>query len=363
MAPRRGGGGGRPPRDKGVALDPRARLTGLVQAIRGRRSAVVLTHDNPDPDGIGSALALRYLLDRWAGIPVVIAHGGTVGRSENRAMLRLLRVKAVPAIHVDYRRHDLVCVVDAQPSTGYVSLPEGVRVDVLFDHHPAREAPAAATFAEIDPAAGSTCTLLGEMMLANGVPVREELATALVYGMKAETLDLGRETHPRDEAVYTALYALANKRLLSRIVTERVPRAWFGAFSRALARARLHGTVVASDLGEIPVADLVPEMADLLLRLKDARWSCVMGSVGRRLHVSVRAAEASMGADRILRRAMRGMGSSGGHGSMAGGQIELHALSPEETATLRREFLQGFLRALRIRDRTGTLLVPDGGSA
>jgi nanoRNase/pAp phosphatase (c-di-AMP/oligoRNAs hydrolase) len=338
-------------------LDPRARLVGLIAAAVGRRSAIVQTHDNPDPDGIGSAVALRYLLQRYTGMPVVIAHGGTVGRSENRAMLRVLRVKAVPAAHVDYSRHDLVCIVDAQPATGYVSLPEGVRADVIFDHHPVREPPAGVRFVEIDEKAGSTCTLLGEMILENRVPVGQEVATALVYGMKAETLDLGRETGPRDEAVYTGLHALANKRLLSRILSERVPRTYFATFDRALRGARVHGTAVLSDLGEVPGPDMVPEMADFLLRLREARWSCVLGSSGERLHVSVRAADTTMRADRVLRRAMHGMGSCGGHGSMAGGQIPLQGMTREERDLLRREFAAAFLAALRVRDRAGTLLV------
>jgi len=340
---------------------PRERLIGLVQAIRGRRSAVVQTHDNPDPDCIGSAVALRWLIERWAGIPVIVAHGGTVGRSENRAMLRVLRVKPVPASRVDYSRHDLVCVVDAQPASGYVSLPEGVRADVVFDHHPLREPAAGARFAEIDETAGSTCTLLGEMMVENGIPLRQEVATALLYGMKAETQDLGREAGPRDVAVYTALYRHANHRLLSRILSARVPRAWFETFARALLRARVHGTAVTADLGEIPTPDPVPETADFLLRLRDARWSCVLGSVGTRLHVSVRTTGASGGADRLLRRALRGMGSSGGHGSMAGGQIEMASMTAEERSALRKEVLRGVLGALRIRDRAGAPLVPDPG--
>jgi nanoRNase/pAp phosphatase (c-di-AMP/oligoRNAs hydrolase) len=341
-------------------VNPRARLLGFVDAIRGRRSAVVQTHDNPDPDCIGSAVALRYLIERYAGIPVVIAHGGTVGRSENRAMLRVLRVKAVPAARVDYRRHDLVCVVDSQPVTGYVSLPEGVRADVVFDHHPPRETPDPPRFAEIDEAAGSTCTIVAEMMLANGVPMGQEVATALAYGMKAETQDLGREARERDVAVYTALYALANKRLLSRIVSERVPRAWFESFVRALRLARIHGPAVVSDLGDVPVPDIVPETADFLLRLKEARWSCVLGSVGPRLYVSVRAADATMRADGTLRRAMRGMGGCGGHGSMAGGQIELHGMTADERKALRHEFLKGFLAALHVRDGAGVRLVSEG---
>jgi len=342
-------------------VDARARLVGLLDAIAGKRSAVVQTHDNPDPDGIGSAVALRYLIDRYAGIPVVIAHGGTVGRSENRAMLRVLRVKPVPAARVDYARHDLVCVVDAQPATGYVSLPEGVRADVVIDHHPLREPPAGARFVEIDESAGSTCTILGEILLGNQVPVGQEVATALVYGMKADTLDLGRGTGPRDEAVYTALYAKANKRLLSRILSEQVSRGYFAAFAAALRAARVHGTAVVADLGAVSVPDLVPELADFLLRLRGARWSCVSGSAGDRLFVSVRAADATMRADRLLRRALRGIGSCGGHGSMAGGQVPLHGMTPDERALLRAEFAAAFLAALRVRDRVGTPLVPEDG--
>ncbi len=307
-------------------------------------------------------MALRHLIQRYAGIPVVIAHGGTVGRSENRAMLRVLRVKAVPADRVDYARHDLVCVVDGQPATGYCSLPEGVRADVIFDHHPVREAPVGAAFVDIDELAGSTCTLLGEMIVENGIPVGQEVATALVYGMKAETQDLGRETRARDVAVYTALYPLANKRLLSRILSERVPRSYFQTFTRALRGARIHGTAVVSDLGEIPVPDMVPEMADFLLRLKDARWSCVLGSVGARLYVSLRAADATMRADRALRRALHGTGVSGGHGCMAGGQVGMTGMTPEEREVLRREFVGQFLRSVRVKDREGRLLVEDDGA-
>ena len=51
------------------------------------------------------------------------------------------------------------------------------------------------------------------------------------------------------------------------------------------------------------------------------------------------------------------MGASGGHGSMAGGQIEMHGMTPEERQAVREEFVRGFLAALRIRDRNGVLLV------
>ncbi len=324
---------------------------------------LIQTHDNPDPDCLGSAVALRHLVARYAGIPADVVHGGTVGRSENRAMLRLLRIRPLRAAHVDYSRYDLVCVVDTQPVTGYASLPEGQTVHVVFDHHPLRAEIPGALLVEVDEGAGSTCTLVGEMMLANGVPVGQEVATALAFGIKAETLDLGRETSSRDEAVYTALYPLANRRLLARIERESAPPAYFREFSRALRSARVHDHVVVSDVGEIGGPDIVPEAADFLLRLQGMRWSCVMGTVGDRLHVSLRAASARQRAGSRLRRVLRGMGSAGGHGSMAGGQIPLTGMTPEERGAVAGEFRTGLLAALHARDLRGSPLVPPATSA
>ena len=78
----------------------------------------------------------------------------------------------VPAARVDYARHDLVCVVDGQPATGYCSLPAGVRADVIFDHHPLREPTPGIPFAEIDETAG----IVGRQSLLNFSLQAESLA-------------------------------------------------------------------------------------------------------------------------------------------------------------------------------------------
>jgi nanoRNase/pAp phosphatase (c-di-AMP/oligoRNAs hydrolase) len=285
-----------------------------------------------------------------------------VGRSENKAMLRYLRVKPMPAEYLDYSTFDLVCVVDSQPSTGYVSLPDGIKTHVVFDHHPMREEIPGSLLVEVDETAGSTCTMMGETFLSNGIPIRADIATGLVYGIKAETQDLGRETTQRDVEVYTQLYPLANKRLLSMIEQERVTERYFTDFARALEHARVHDYAILSDLGEVGVPDIVPETADFLLRLEGMKWSCVVGSFGDKLYVSVRASDPSLRADRVLRRAMRGMGACGGHGQMAGGQIPLMGMTPDECAAARHEFMSGFVRGLHLKDVEGRgLVAPDPG--
>ena len=49
-------------------LPVRSKLDELLKLARGRKRVLVLTHDNPDPDSIASAVALAFLLEKRAGV-------------------------------------------------------------------------------------------------------------------------------------------------------------------------------------------------------------------------------------------------------------------------------------------------------
>ena len=40
---------------------PKSMLAGLLQALSGPEPLIILPHDNPDPDALASAAALKYL--------------------------------------------------------------------------------------------------------------------------------------------------------------------------------------------------------------------------------------------------------------------------------------------------------------
>ncbi|MCA1827629.1 MAG: hypothetical protein LC689_11930, partial [Myxococcales bacterium] len=46
----------------------RDRLRKLVTVARGHDRALVLTHDNPDPDAVASACGLAHLIQECAGV-------------------------------------------------------------------------------------------------------------------------------------------------------------------------------------------------------------------------------------------------------------------------------------------------------
>jgi len=182
-----------------------------------------------------------------------------------------------------------------------------------------REIPAGVELAILLEEYGATASILADLIAENRIPVTESVATALAYGIKADTQDLGRETSEGDIRAYTYIYALANKRILSRIETARVPRNYFREFGKAIENAVLYDIAVLSDLGEMEVADMAAEMADFLLRLEGIRWSFVMGHCGDTLHLSLRASDEQLNSGEVIAQAVGERGSCGGHAAMAGG--------------------------------------------
>src|SRR5690554_2469474 len=77
------------------------RAARLVDLASQRRRALILTHDNPDPDSMAAALALAQIFDQRAKLASTIAYGGIIGRAENRAMIRTLRIPIVPLQRID----------------------------------------------------------------------------------------------------------------------------------------------------------------------------------------------------------------------------------------------------------------------
>ncbi len=320
-----------------------ARLDAIVEAFDGCESFLIQTHNNPDPDSIACAFALRYLVQRYTGHQALIAFGGIVGRSENRAMVRELDIPLTPGSLVDYDAYDFTAVCDTQPGTNHTSFPDGFVPTVVVDHHPQREASAGCNVCIIEPRYGATSTLVAEMLLAKGIPIPTDLATALYFGIRTETQDLSRDTTEADVAAYRALESLVDRRALSRIESERVPRAYFFDLRRALDRATKRDVVVTSEMGRVRVPDMVPEMADFLLRADCLRWSCVSGEYKDTLYVSIRTVDEANDAGKAMMAALPSNGSGGGHPSMAGGQIPLVDLDREERRAVSAAFVQRFL--------------------
>jgi nanoRNase/pAp phosphatase (c-di-AMP/oligoRNAs hydrolase) len=300
-----------------------ARLLSLLDAVRGRKSSLIQVHNNPDPDAIAAAVAMRALYRRFLGIDSRIVFGGIVGRAENRTMLRLLRIEILPWNKVDYEGCDLLTLVDTQPGTGHTELPRECVPQVVIDHHPDRGQPDGVLYWDVRRDYGATSTIVSEFFLRNRIPLDRQVATALMYGIKSDTHGLGEDATMADLEAYQHLFGHGDASLLAQIESARVPRSYYAIFERAIEKAQIHDFACVSHLGKIDNPDMVAEMADFLLRCEDLRWTLVTGIFEDMLYISIRATGKKEHAGRIARKAVGVMGTAGGHGRMAGGQIPL----------------------------------------
>lgn len=317
--------------------------------MKGKKRALICTHDNPDPDSIASAYALGRLLEQKRKIPFTLTYGGVLGRAENREMVKLLKIPLVPIHRIDFDEFDVVGLVDTQPEVGNHGLTaervEGKHM-ICVDHHPARLLSKEAAYADVGGDYGATSTVLTAYLHAANVVLDRNLATALFYGIKSDTRDLGREVSGIDVWAYSYLVAFTDMPMVSAMEHPRLPRDYFAVLMRAIQKAEVHGSVVSCDLGEIYIPDLVAEIADKLSRADGIRWSVVVGEYDGEVYASLRCNDRRYSAGKLVREVIAHYpnGSAGGHGSMAGARLPLE--DKAKSATGRTRVRRAFLRAM-----------------
>jgi nanoRNase/pAp phosphatase (c-di-AMP/oligoRNAs hydrolase) len=284
----------------------------------GKKIYILLQHD-PDPDAIGSALALRELLGRNRATTPIVTFG-SITRPENLAMVRLLDIQVEQISYEDLHKDGArLALVDVQPP--YFEKPLG-RVDLVVDHHPKRIA-FKARFADLRSNYGATSTIFTEYLRAAGMEPSQRLATALVYGIKTDTLFLERGSNLADLSAFNFLYPIANKAMISRIERPALPREDLEAMGRALSRLQIENGVAVIHLGEINREDVIPQLAEFCLQIEGVDWSVVSGLVKDRVVISVRNVGYVKSAGEIMKKLYDDIGSAGGHRAMAKAVVPL----------------------------------------
>jgi len=342
--------------------EARERLAGLLAALEGGDRVYVVTHDNPDPDALASAAALAFLLRELAGMTPTVLFGGIVGRAENRVLLQEMEVEFGRMEETEIPAGVPVAMVDTQPRAGNNSLASGRIVSAVIDHHPPRPDSVAATFADLRPEFGASGSMMVEYLRAANLEPEPWLAAALFYAIQSETMDLGREASARDVEASMFLYPRSDPARISRIKHARVPASYFRALHEAVGVARKHGRVVAVPLGVLAYPDMVAEVADLFLQMQGVEWTIALGRHRDRLLISVRAHDTGAHAGTLVRETIGERGSAGGHGTFAGGQIDLRGKTESEIDEIRTEVLDDLLVALDADPAVSEALVSEPDS-
>jgi nanoRNase/pAp phosphatase (c-di-AMP/oligoRNAs hydrolase) len=331
----------------------------VVHALRpswGSRRPLILTHRTPDPDALGAMFGLDLLLRRAFGLEPEIAATGRIARAENVAMLRELELTFTDADDLDSARYGGVFLVDTQPGFGHTTLPDGIPVVAVFDHHRPPDVEALRgrplpPHYDLRLEVGATSALMYGYLRDAGIPLDTRTATALCCGVRFDTLDLAISATALDSEAFFETFRRADHQKLARIQRPTLPAVYYRDLYRALSRARRYGPAVLGFLGRVTHPESVAEMADFFRRMEQCRWSLVGGAVGTTYHLSLRTDGAE--AYPFLQHVLGADGSFGGRGTVAGGQVQLANDDWRELSRLERRLRSRALERIDPAERTG----------
>ncbi|MFW6153182.1 MAG: DHH family phosphoesterase [Halobacteriota archaeon] len=313
----------------------------------------VVTHDNPDPDAIASAIGV-VALAAAVGTVAEPYYGGEITHQENRAF--------VNALDLILHRLDesteleafggIVLVDHAHPGVND-QLPEETPIDAVIDHHPSHEE-AEATFLDRRHDAGSTSTLVADHLLTAGVELDTTLATALWYGLQVDTNGFRRGVSPIDFEIAARIHHVIDTSILDRIEEPRMTATTLDTIGLAIRNRDVRDHVLVSDVGEITDRDALAQAADDLIEMAGIETACVLGSIDDTVYVSARTSDDRVDLGDAIRWAFGQIGNAGGHDDMAGAQLSLGALligDDDDPVEAREALADQFFEAIEIARR------------
>jgi nanoRNase/pAp phosphatase (c-di-AMP/oligoRNAs hydrolase) len=317
----------------------------------------IVTHDNPDPDAIATGWGIATLIEERLDRGVRVVGGGAITRAENRHMVELL---GPPIELVDDIPHDedtAVVLVDCGLGTSnHLVTRQAIRPVAVIDHHgqaaPAGEVP----FIDLRPEVAASASIAAQYLGEQEVEPGHKLATAMLYAIRTETR--GFETHytDLDRSVVLWLTERADPALLAEIESAPLSRAYFSDLVFALESTLVFGDTAFCLLPKAEGAEIVGELADLLIR---GRGICRVLSgavVDGDLLVSVRTERERDSAAQLVQTVLEGLGTGGGHTHRAGGKVP-HVGGASMSDQLKNELRRRWLAACGLEARGGAPLI------
>jgi phosphoesterase RecJ-like protein len=315
----------------------------VVEALRVRERFVVVTHENPDGDALGSMLGAALGL-RALGKDVVMHLAGAAPFPGEYGFLPLAEVLREPPVDLEERAVLAVdCANERRIGPDPVLLERAAFV-VDVDHHHDNSRFGAVNLVVAD--ASSASEIVADLLAALGVTLTPEIAEPLYVGLVTDT---GRfqysSTTPKAHRLAAELIeAGANVERVFEHVYETVQFAKLKLLARALERAQAYegGRVVISYLLRTDFAEVgaqEPFSEGIIDYLRQTEGAELVGlirepptEVGPLHRVSLRSDSDAIDVSAIARKS-----DGGGHRRAAGFSSELPV--DEIVEFIRREFL------------------------
>jgi nanoRNase/pAp phosphatase (c-di-AMP/oligoRNAs hydrolase) len=290
----------------------------------------IVTHLNPDPDSISSAMALS-MIARHAShnkLECRILYEGDIGHQENRAFINLLEIKMERFTPQDLEECNYIALVDSPAPGVNNNLPKTARANIIIDHHKDGEFPTTnADFVDIRPGIGATASIMTQYLMELDIPVSKSVATALLYGIRADTKDFKRNVTPQDLNYAAFLLPLTDSDLLDKITSPSISLETLEIIGNAIQNRKIKSGYLFSNVGYIRNRDALPQAADILIHLEGVNTALVYGITDQNIVMSARNKDIRLHLGNVMNEAFGQIGDAGGHATMAAAMIPLNFFS------------------------------------
>jgi phosphoesterase RecJ-like protein len=326
-------------------------LRAVADALREHDRFLLVTHENPDGDALGSILGMKLVLERLGKDSAMYLSGKAPLPAEYRFMELDELQRELPADAGERVLFALDCANESRLGEGRAAL-ESAQVVINVDHHHDNSRFGKVNLVVAD--ASSTGEIVRDLTAELGVELTPEIAEALYVALVTDT---GRfqyaNTTPRALRLAAELVeAGADVHRVFQSVYENVQLAKLKLLARALERAQVYegGGIVVSyllktDFAEVGASEPYSEgIIDFLRAVEGAEMAALIreppapGRPARR--VSLRSSSDELDVSAIARAS----GDGGGHRQAAGFSSEQEI--PQIVEFIRSEYAKA--RAARV---------------
>ncbi len=294
----------------------------LLDLCRGKK-VFIQTHNFPDPDAIGSAFGLQRLLEVFHQ-PSTLCYAGRIDKLSTSKMIETFGIQIYSYEQLDMGPENPIICVDSQKNSGNITDFIGDEV-ACIDHHP--------TFVPIDYAykdiqmVGACATLIaGYYADLKKVP-DSDAATALLYGLKMDTLQFSRGVTQKDIEAFAFLHPLCDMEKIARLERNNMEFQDLKAYGAAIEHIEVYDIIGIAGIPFSCPDALIAILSDFILELQEVEIAVVYSYRADGIKFSVRSERKDVHAGELVSQALKGLGSGGGHAEMAGGMIGKDGIS------------------------------------
>jgi nanoRNase/pAp phosphatase (c-di-AMP/oligoRNAs hydrolase) len=307
----------------------------LVEILRETEGKLaILSHDNPDPDSIAAAVALQAIAAEH-GVEADILYDGEMGHQENSAFVNTLGI--------DLSARESVASLDEYGALALIHYADSGGMDVddvdIYIDHERPDEDVGATFADVRKNVSATSTVLTKYLQELDLSPTETVATALLYGIRAETVDFKRETTPADLTAAAYLHPFANHDTLEEVESPSMSPETLDVLAEAIQNREVQGSHLISNAGFVTDREALSQAAQQLLNLEGISTTAVFGIADDRIMLAARSNDIRLNIGNVLQSAFGDVGEAAGHSKQGSAEIPLGLFTGIEISDDNRDTL------------------------